>query len=261
MNRWLALIVVSVAVAACDRPPTAPTTRVPDTPPTVLTITPATSLLEIGASETFSTFAVFPDGSGQTVAAQWSLDQPAVATIQSTGVVTAVGSGTVTITASAHGRTASRSLRVVPEYAGSWEATVTVIECLDGDPGVCSSAPCPTLGVCPPLYPPGRTMQIAAILAHRDEHVTGFVTSARGLVLPSSGMIDLDGTLKLAGALQRSDSIGSYETRMDWTTTLDSNGGLHGSYVEVQPAFSNNRMTPPARIRSQIVSGRRTPGK
>jgi hypothetical protein len=171
-------------------------------------------------------------------------------------VVTAVGSGTATITASAQGRTASQSLRVVPDYAGTWEGTATVVECLDGDPCVCTSAPCPT-GVCPPVYPPGRTLQIGALLTHRDEHVTGFVDGV-SLAIPSSGTIDLDGTLRLEGVLRQSDSIGSYETRIAWTATLDSGGGLRGSFVEVRPSFGNNRTTPPARIRCQIVSGRRT---
>jgi hypothetical protein len=260
MTRWLAFGAIMLATAACDRPPTQPTTVVPDTKPTLLTITPARSLLKVGASETFSAFAVFPDGSGQTVAAQWSIDQSAVATVQSTGVLTAVGAGMATITASYRERSASRSLRVIPDYAGTWEGTVAVVDCLDGDPGICTPTPCRALGVCPPVYVPGRTCAIVATLADRDEHMTGFITnlSLGPVGVPSTGTIDLAGTLTLNGVLRQSDSLGSYETRIDWKTTLDSSGNMRGSLVETRPSFSNNRTTPPARIRYEIVSVRRT---
>jgi Bacterial Ig-like domain (group 2) len=255
MTRWLAFGAIMLATAACDHPPTQPTTVAPETKPTLLTITPATSLLKVGASETFSAFAVFPDGSGESVAAQWSVDRSAVATVQSTGVLTAAGAGMATITAIYRERSASRSLRVIPDYAATWEGTVIVLECLDGDPGICTSAPC-----CPAFYVPGRTFTIAAILAHRDEHVTGFITNetAGPAAVPSTGTIDLDGTLTLEGILRSSDSLGTVETRIDWKTTIDPTGVMRGTFVETRPSFSNNRTTPPARIRYQIESLRRT---
>ena len=255
MTRWLAFGAIMLAAAACDHPPTQPTTVVPDTKPTLLTITPATSLLKVGGSETFSAFAVFPDGSGQSVAAQWSIDQSAVATVQSTGVLMAVGAGMATITATYRERSASRSLRVIPDYAGTWEGTVTVVECVDGDPGLCTPAPC-----CLPVYVPGRTCALEAILAYRDEQVTGFITNLTvGPVgVPSSGTIDLDGTLTLNGILRQSDSLGSFETRIDWKTTIDSTGAMRGNFLETRPSFTNNRTTPPARIRFKIESLRRT---
>lgn len=256
MNQWLAAGAVILGATACGHSPTQ-ATNASNVPPSVLTITPATGLLKIGASATFSTFAVFPDGSGQTIAAEWSIDRPAVATVQSTGVVTALAPGTATLMARTAGRSASRSLRVIPDYAGSWEGTRTVIECLGGDPGVCTPTPCPTLGVCPPSYTPGRTEELLAVLTHRDDQVTGFVSLSAG-VIPSTGAIDLDGTLTLEGVLQRSDAVGSYETRVtEWKTTLDPTGTMRGGFVVVLPSFSNNRTTSPARIRYQIVSLRR----
>jgi hypothetical protein len=255
MTRWLAFGAIMLAAAACDHPPTQPTTVVPDTKPTLLTITPSTSLLKVGTSETFSAFAVFPDGSGQSVVAQWSIDQSAVAMVQSTGVLTALGAGAATITARYRERSASQSLRVIPDYAGTWEGTIAVVECVDGDPGVCTPAPC-----CPPIYVPGRTFAMAVILALREEHVTGFITnsSVGPVAVPSTGTIDLDGTLTLEGILRSSDSLGSYETRIDWKSTIDSAGAMRGTFVETRPSFTNNRTTPPARIRFQIVSLRRT---
>ena len=98
---------------------------------------------------------------------------------------------------------------------------------------------------------------MTVILAHRDEHVTGFI-NLNFAPVPSIGTIDPDGTLTLEGILRQSDSLGSYETRIDWKTTVDSSGSMRGSLVETRPSFSNNRTTPPARIRYQIVSVRRT---
>jgi len=261
MTRLLALGCMLVCVTGCSDSPTAPTSPTPTGSPVLLTITPATSLLKVGANETFSAFAVFPDGSGTTVAAQWLIDQAAVATVQASGFITAIGPGVATLTARADERTASRSLRVIPDYAATWEGDARIVECRDGDPGDCTSAPCPTRGVCPPVYPPGRILRIAAVLTHRDEHVAGFVSVTECCpVIPAKGTIDLSGALILDGVLERRDSIGSYEWRLlDWKTTIDSaTGSMRGSFVQTKPAFGNNRTTPPTRIRCEIIDLRRT---
>ena len=79
----------------------------------VLTLRPAAANLFLQDSARFT--ATLFDKSGTAVPApfSWSIDNAAVATVDSIGMVRAVGSGTATLRVAAHGETASAALAVV----------------------------------------------------------------------------------------------------------------------------------------------------
>ncbi len=97
--------------------PTAPTTPTPHTPAPVATVVLAPDSADVVVRGTTQLSAVTRDAAGATLtgrAISWSSANTAVATVSSTGLVTALTSGTVTITASSEGRSGSARIRVVP---------------------------------------------------------------------------------------------------------------------------------------------------
>lgn len=76
-------------------------------------VTPSSGTLAVGGSVSLS--ATTRDASGATLSGRnvaWSSSAPQVATVSSSGVVTAVAAGTATISASSEGRTGSASITV-----------------------------------------------------------------------------------------------------------------------------------------------------
>ena len=106
---WLGL----VACSGGDAPPTEP-------PPVTLTrvsVGPSGLSLEIGQTQQMSATAHYSDGSSQTLAvATWTSSAPAVATVSSSGLVTAVSVGDVVISATTSGQTGSQPVSVT----GAW---------------------------------------------------------------------------------------------------------------------------------------------
>jgi hypothetical protein len=76
-------------------------------------VSPAVSLA-VGAGDTVRFSAVVRDASGLrlSVAVQWRTDSPAVATVDATGLVTAVGTGVTRVAAEAEGGSGSASVEV-----------------------------------------------------------------------------------------------------------------------------------------------------
>ena len=140
--RNLVVVALLTTMVACGGKgggsPTAPSAPTPTI--TGLSITPATDLIKIKASESFTATATFSDGSSRPVPATWGTDTPGVATIDSSGRATGVASGQATIFADYPGaQRATRLLRVVPDYHGRWRGDWSVTACAEeGDwRGVC----------------------------------------------------------------------------------------------------------------------------
>ncbi len=120
-----------LSLAACGGGSTAPTPPPPPPPPTpvaTVTVTPATVSLVPGQTETL--VAATLDAAGNQLngrSVSWSTSASAVATVSAAGVVTAVGPGSATITATAEGKTGSAAITVadgglVPTTGGTVEA-------------------------------------------------------------------------------------------------------------------------------------------
>jgi hypothetical protein len=133
MYRQLAgvLVVISVgALSACSGTPTAPAAT-PTPTPTSITVASANTHLFLGQAETFTATLTMSDGTTQPLTGgTWGTDAAGVATAgATTGLVTSVGSGDVTVFVDAQGIRGTKRIRVVPEYQGIWTGTYTVDTC------------------------------------------------------------------------------------------------------------------------------------
>lgn len=81
---------------------------------TAISVGPATASANAGATQQFSVTATYSDGTTGTLTTgiTWSSSNTAVATINASGLATAVGAGSTTITASANGLSAQAALTV-----------------------------------------------------------------------------------------------------------------------------------------------------
>ena len=102
-----------VAIGCGDDAPLAPTQPTP-TARTVsaLVIEAPSTMLEVGQTVMLTARASYSDGSNATVMAVWQSSDPAVATVDASGVVTTVARGTATIAATFDGRMASVDIEV-----------------------------------------------------------------------------------------------------------------------------------------------------
>lgn len=103
--------VVLASTPADGSPPPPP----PPPPPTVATVsvTPASASIGVGANTTLQ--ATVKDASGNVMTGQsvaWSTSNAAVATVNSSGVVTGAGAGSATITATCAGKSGTSSITV-----------------------------------------------------------------------------------------------------------------------------------------------------
>jgi hypothetical protein len=114
-----------LASAACGSDATGSNNIVPAGEVAQVTVSPTTSSLEVGGTTQLS--AVAYDGAGAVVQGKsvaWSSSAGTVASVTSTGLVTAVSQGNATITATVDGRRGTADISVVPR--GTSLGTVTV---------------------------------------------------------------------------------------------------------------------------------------
>ena len=161
----------------------------------------------------FSAFAVGADGNGAPVTATWTTDTPAVATVSPQGVAVALTAGVPTITASYQGLRASRALRVIPSYAGSWLGGYRSTACSGADPSFCMYD-----------HAPGATTgRVAVFLTQLGDRVTGFVF-LDGVNIPVSGTIAVTGALSLQGEVSSQGATPPYVLMRieNWISSLDA---------------------------------------
>src|SRR4026208_1823691 len=109
MNRWW---LVSLALATGCGGGVSSTPTAPAVPPVTRIAVSGSDLLLIGNSETFTATS---ESGRLTALARWQGDAPTVATVESlTGRVTAVGTGTATISVDANGVRGTKLIRTLP---------------------------------------------------------------------------------------------------------------------------------------------------
>ena len=126
MHRFLRLcfIVAAVAASACGN---SDTTTTPTTSTPTAAITPATTVYQLGQTQTFTLTA-----SSTPTNVTWSSSDPSVMTIDGSGNATALRVGTATITSTADASlSATLAVQVVPTYQGNWIGTARIIACTD----------------------------------------------------------------------------------------------------------------------------------
>lgn len=209
---------IVVAILACAF--AASCGKTSETPsPTVsgLALSPATDLIKIKGTEKFSATATFTSGNSEVVTASWASDNQAIATVDATGTVTGVASGQAAITATFQGKSATRSIRIVPDYSGQWAGSWAVTSC-----GVQGDFPA---NWCDPVRG-GTFPATLAIVQTRD------VVSATWTFQESTGThpgsIGADGRLTLTGStLQNGVTV----TISSWQTLTTDNKNMTGTFA------------------------------
>lgn len=242
MPRRSLLPVISLAVlAACGGGGGgAPSSPGPVTPaPTTVSvaISPATDLITIQGTATFSATATMSDGSTKSVSGTWVSDPAAVATVDGSGRVTGIGSGQATVSVTYDNVKASRTIRVVPDYQGSWAGEYAVTACQDtGDfhrEDWCRSAMRDLVRVTMDLTQSRDS--VSGAWTHRDlvGNATGTIETDGSLVLSGTGKLE-DVTLTMAGWRSRSTDNKTQTGAFSFSITSTVWSGSSQAQVEIR---------------------------
>jgi hypothetical protein len=244
MKQNLPSIVVSLfLLSACGGgggTPSAPT-------PTVqgVTVTSSSDLLFIGASESFSASASLSTGGTQPITnGSWGSDTPGVATVDSSGRVTGVGSGQATIFVDYQGRRGTKLIRGLPNYQGAWSGSYAVTGCTQtGDFARINF--CSNFGV-------NRVLPTNLNLTQDRDRVQGriFLGSLGG---DATGPVQGNGQLLLSGAIQ--DPATTIET--SWNLASTTAGRITGTLSFL---WRGTGLTGDVRVNADIRDLNRTSG-
>lgn len=129
-----ALLVVAILVTSCGGGTDSPTTS---TAPTAIVTSLAVigaSSLTVGQTSQFTAMASLSNGTIQEVTNQtsWQSSNPSIATVSASGLMTALTTGSTTITATYQGKSGTADVAVqrpLPLIAGNWKGAYTVAAC------------------------------------------------------------------------------------------------------------------------------------
>ena len=237
---WAVLLLATIG--GCSKSPSTPTPQ----PPTALTVTLGLSSAFTGHTTTATATAKKADGTTEIVAATWSSDRSSVATVSSSGVVTAVGAGTANIVATYQGLAGAAPFSVTPNFAGTWTGTAQLLSC-EGfqDPRTCNN-----------FVPAGSTAEVTVVLSQDGVGVRGSL-DLRTVPPPNSqlgggpqhyvgelsGSFDSEGVLSLEGPTKRdSPPLGWIDLGIvqEWRTRITANG-QEGAFSHVFPPSPSDR--------------------
>jgi hypothetical protein len=240
-NIGVLLVVVSaVMVSACGS-----STPVAATPPvataTSLTLTPATSFMLSGHTETFVATATLSSGGTQVVAPAWSVDNAGVLSIDAAGRATARGTGTSNVIAIYQGQQATRLVRVAPDYQGRWVGTYLVTSCNE-------SGDFQRASFCSQFL--NQTQPITLTLTQNLDQVTGTIVLFSSPTGNVSGPLANDGTLLLSGVLPGAVSV----TLSNWSTVA-SGSEMTGVW---NMTFAGSAASGTANLAARIISVTKT---
>lgn len=223
MFRRLVLVLLTLSVAGCggggssSSSPSSPTTTTPTT--VSVAISPSTDVLKIQGTETFTVTATMSDGTSRAVSGTWTSSAASVATVDSSGKATAIASGQATITVTYSGASATRTIRVVPDYQGSWTGDYTVLSCQDSG-GFHQEDWCKTAMADP-------VVRVTMTLTQTRDTVAGTWTH-KLMAGAVQGTIEADGTLALTGI---GNTEGTPINIAGWRTLSTDNKTQTGKYT------------------------------
>jgi len=198
--------------------PSAPSVRT-----TSVTINGSTDFLKMQETVTFTATATRSDGSTAAVS-NWTSSAPGVLSINpTTGAATGVSAGQATITATFDGVTGTRSVRVVPQYSGTWSGFYQVTTCSATGDWLLA-------GWCPLIQ--SGPLPFGLNLSQTRDTVTGTITFGdfSGNV---TGTMVTDGTLTLVGTTTAVTSFGTVSIAITaWNTNSTTVGTMTGSFSQ-----------------------------
>jgi hypothetical protein len=210
------LLVSSAFVSACSGGGDSPTTPAPTTQS--ITVSGPDRVL-IGATETFTATASMSDGSSRAVTSGWAGDAPSVVTVDpSTGRVTGVGSGMVTVYVIHEGRQGAKVVRGLPNFQGVWSGSYAVRSCSQS--GQVASA-----NLCGDLFTVNRVLPTNLNVTQDSDRVDGrfFLGTIGGDI---SGPIQTDGRYLATGVIRD----GSWTVESSWTMESQTAGRITGGF-------------------------------
>jgi len=181
-----ATIAIMIAIAACKKTPTTPAPVAQS-----ITMSSTSDMYYIGNSETFSATVTMSDGTTKAVVGgTWSTDTPSVATVNSSGLVTIVGSGNVTVIVQYQGLQGSKLIRGLPNYQGTWSGSYYIVSCSGSGyfKNECAS------------FPVNQVFPTNLNLIQDRDRVTGKFYLGT-LSADASGPVQMDGVLLLTGKI------------------------------------------------------------
>ena len=151
----------------------------------------------------------------------WSVDPAGVVAVDRQGRVTPVANGTARVIATLGERSASNSVRVLPDYAGSWTGKYFITGCTGlPDPRTCGRNMFDISTGVRLMYP------IAVTLAQDRDQMTGFLeqtNSANDTArYPVTGFVRLNGALVLEGTLPPFTFVPALQERrlFNWSSSM-----------------------------------------
>src|SRR3954470_10579225 len=126
MKRLPVALLLALSAAACgsDSTPSTPTPTVSN-----IVVTRPDANVFLGATAQFTANTTLSNGTTSPASCAWTSDTPGVASVNSAGVVTGVGSGNANIICTQSGREGHKLIRVLPNYGGNWGGTYLITGC------------------------------------------------------------------------------------------------------------------------------------
>jgi len=220
----LATIGAVLFIGGCSGSEMPTPTQISDT--TVVSVNvaiPAGGTIFIGAQVQFRATATLSDGTtaDRTSTATWGSDAPAVATVSSSGIVTAHAPGEATIFADVNPRGTLR-IRVYPEFAGTWSGTEVVTLCEES-------------GVFEGLLCDPEVLGVGAVFTHNDRFTQNNESVTAEILFEDSsstmtGTVSIDGQLELPSAPVLPAVEGIDVQTANWKSRADTPGRMTGTY-------------------------------
>ena len=215
LRRLIPIAGVGLWMAACGAgasTPTGPSANVPSANVTVQ-ITPQPDVLLAGTSVALTARNA---STGAVVEPSWSTSDSTVAVV-SLGQLRALHAGVATIGAVLGGSTNTFVVRVVPDYAGTYDGTMFIAECTNG------AAPTFCRGF-------SRTGRFVARLTQAKDLVSGTLSVFGSAPGPIEGRIDTAGRLTVTGRL--GNPAGVFIDLESWSTFLtDAGTQMYGTFT------------------------------
>lgn len=220
MTRHLiALAGLTLLTVACGGDNAAPS---PTTSAVSVTLT---SPIRIGQSVQATGTATLSSGQSQAVTTGWQSDVPSVARVSDAGQVTGVANGRANIFVVSGGRQGQASLRVVPDYQGTWSGRLEVTSCTQ-------TGSWAQINFCRD-FPVGSSDPFGLSLAQSGESLTARANYGTDIVFPSvTSAIQPDGSTSFVTTFTSTTSP-VITLEGSWSFNGPQSGQLVGTVNEV----------------------------
>jgi len=181
----------------------------------VMTMPP---LLKVGDTAQALAIAILGNGETRALSRGWRSDAPAVATVTTTGLVTAIANGVANISVASDDVQSGQSVRVVPNYHGRWTGTYLIDLCTSWPPGPSYIRFCND-------YLPGTTFPLSMTFSQHGSLVSGQIVAGDLVSASFASALNADGSVEA----QASTITPGFKYNFTWRLTVTRPGRIVGS--------------------------------